>query len=136
MRIPRNAENLLHHFGHLTKADLALIGGIIVLSVLVLLSAKIVRPKGSVVEISVGGVVSVKQELNRDSIINVQGPIGTTVVKISNRQVRILSSPCRDKLCMHMGAIDARGGVLVCVPNEVSVRIVSDENELFDALTR
>lgn len=80
--------------------------------------------------------MSVKQELNRDSIINVQGPIGTTVVKISNRQVRILSSPCRDKLCMHMGAIDARGGVLVCVPNEVSVRIVSDENELFDALTR
>ncbi len=136
MIIPRTFQRIINYLGQVTRADVILIGGIVLLSLLILMASKFGKPKGSLVEISVRGKVYMKQSLNQDAIVDVPGLLGNTVVKISNQRVSILSSPCRDKICVHMGTIDAHGGVLVCVPNEVSVRVVSDTNETFDALTR
>lgn len=136
MKISRTVQHLALTTGNITKADILLIGGIVVISLLILAAAKFASPTGSVLEIRVGGKVYIKQDLTRDAIIEVKGPLGTTVVQIADQQARILSSPCRDKICVHMGPIEARGGVLICVPNEVSAHIVSDKKEGFDALTR
>ncbi|MGB9618194.1 MAG: NusG domain II-containing protein [Desulfomonilaceae bacterium] len=136
MRISRRIQNIVPCLGHMTKADMILVAGIVASCLLIFLAAKWAKPRGSQVEISVQGKMYMQHDLARDAIIEVKGPLGTTVVQIANHRVRILSSPCRDKICVHMGTIDAHGGVLICAPNQVAVRIVNGKKEPVDALTR
>ncbi len=120
----------------MTKGDMILVAGIVASCLLIFLTAKWAKPTGSLVEISVQGNMYMQHDLARDAVIEVKGPLGTTVVQVANQRVRILSSPCRDKICVHMGTIDAHGGVLICAPNQVAVRIVNGKTEPVDALTR
>uniref|UniRef100_A0A7C4AQL0 NusG domain II-containing protein n=1 Tax=Desulfomonile tiedjei TaxID=2358 RepID=A0A7C4AQL0_9BACT len=136
MRILRRIQNVVPHLGHMTKADMILVAGIAASCLAIVLGAKFGKSGGSLVEISVQGKIYMEHDLARDAVIDVKGPLGTTVVQIANQRVRILSSPCRDKICVHMGTIDAHGGVLICAPNQVAVRIVNGKTETVDAFTR
>lgn len=53
-------------------------------------------------------------------------------VKLSDGEVRIVSSTCPDKVCVSTGAISKSGEIIVCVPNRVSVKVTGEEE--FDAL--
>jgi hypothetical protein len=70
------------------------------------------------------GKLVVSTALDCDTIIYVQGPLGVTTVELRGGSVRVLSSPCRDKLCVKMGKQHRAGSVIACVPNRVLVVIV------------
>ncbi len=53
-------------------------------------------------------------------------------VKLSDGEVRIVSSTCPDKVCISTGAISRAGEIIVCVPNRVSVKMTGREE--FDAV--
>jgi hypothetical protein len=74
--------------------------------------------------------------LDRDAEIEVPGPLGTSVVRVESGAVRVVSSPCRQQICVGMGAARKPGAVIVCVPNEVVVRVLGGADEGHDALTR
>jgi hypothetical protein len=74
--------------------------------------------------------------LDRDAEIDVPGPLGTTVVRVEAGAVRVVSSPCRQQICVGMGAARKPGAVIVCVSNEVVVRVLGDAGKGHDALTR
>jgi hypothetical protein len=74
--------------------------------------------------------------LDRDAEIEVPGPLGTTVVRIESGAVRVVSSPCREQICVGMGEARKPGAVIVCVPNEVVVRVLGGRDDGHDALTR
>ena len=61
--------------------------------------------------------------LNIDRTVDLQGPLGTTVLQIAAGKVRILSSPCRNKTCVRMGEVHQDGDVLACLPNKLVIRI-------------
>jgi len=63
------------------------------------------------------------EPLDRNRELEVSGPLGTTYVDIENSTVRILDSPCRNKLCVAMGAIAREDQWIACMPNKVFVRI-------------
>lgn len=71
--------------------------------------------------------------LDRETTVNVEGPLGTTVVKVEEGKARIISSPCPRKLCIRMGSISKAGEMVVCVPNKVVVRIKGKQE--IDAVT-
>ncbi len=71
--------------------------------------------------------------LDRDTPIPVPGPIGTTEVIIENRLVRVVDSPCPEKLCIRMGAISTPGAWIACLPNRVFVHIVGRDERGIDA---
>jgi hypothetical protein len=77
-----------------------------------------------------------KYPLNADRRVEVQGPLGMTEVSIKKGRVRILSSPCPHKTCMAMVDIGSEGGILVCLPNEVIVRIGNGQPNGLDAVSR
>jgi len=68
-----------------------------------------------------------------ERIVEVEGPLGRTRVVIEEDGVRIASSPCPDKLCVHMGAIRKPGQWIACLPNRVFVRILGRGKEGLDA---
>lgn len=61
--------------------------------------------------------------ISQDRVQRVAGPLGDTIVAISNGTVRVVDSPCRDKICVAAGAISHTGQFVACLPNRVSVSL-------------
>lgn len=60
---------------------------------------------------------------------------GAYVTVVSGESgARIAASSCSDQLCVHQGAITESGHSIVCLPNRVVVRLISDENPDVDAM--
>jgi hypothetical protein len=74
--------------------------------------------------------------LNKDRQVAVPGPLGISEVTIKEGRVRIQSSPCPHKTCMAMGDIGKEGGILVCLPNEIVVRVGNGQPDGLDAVSR
>jgi hypothetical protein len=55
--------------------------------------------------------------------VAVAGPLGNTIVVISDGKAYVEDSPCRDKICIQMGRISKPGQWIACLPNRVMVRV-------------
>lgn len=68
--------------------------------------------------------------------IRVEGPIGHTHIEIEGSRARIVSSPCRDQICVAAGWLDTSGDWTACLPNRVFVRVEGgDRSDGVDAQT-
>jgi len=63
------------------------------------------------------------EPLNVDREIEVTGPLGPTFIHIEGGAVAITASPCKNKLCISMGAVSGSDQWIACLPNKVFVRI-------------
>ena len=87
-------------------------------------------------EIDVAGRVVATLDLARDGVSEVRGPLGVTRVEVRGGRVRVLSSPCPRQACRHGGWIGAAGEMLVCLPNEVVIRLPGQRAGATDAVAR
>ncbi len=83
-------------------------------------------------EITASGV-TYYYPLTADRIVEVSGPLGTTRIAIVEGMVKIMDSPCPDKLCIQAGEITSAGNWLACLPNRIFVKILGKEAEPVDA---
>jgi len=118
---------------YLKRKDLLIISSIFVLILLIYLFNSFTSTLGDTVIIQVAKKEPIRLPLNRDRIIKVQGPLGESVIEIKDRKVRMLFSPCPDKLCMKQGWIDKTSQSIICVPNRIIIKIEGRAD--FDALT-
>ena len=58
-----------------------------------------------------------------DRVVEVEGPLGTTMVIISDGEAWVEESPCRDKVCIRMGKVSRPGEEAICLPNRVVVQM-------------
>ena len=68
--------------------------------------------------------------LSEDGIYSFSGPLGTTEIEIEDGRARVLSSPCRNKLCIQSGWSDT----LCCLPNRITAVTIRSEGEV-DAIS-
>ncbi len=87
---------------------------------------------GKQVEIFVDGKLKFIYSLNDDRNIEIKGNIGSSTIEIKNGKIRMVFSPCPDKLCMKQGFIGNRGESIVCVPNRIVIKI---KGENIDGIT-
>jgi hypothetical protein len=73
--------------------------------------------------------------LDQDTQFSVTGPIGETTIQIKNHRVRVVSSPCRDKICIAAGWLSHTGQWTACLPNRVFVRVEGGGPAPVDAQT-
>lgn len=119
-----------------TRADVTLLITVTLCSAVLFVAFHLFGPRGSTVEIRSGDNAVIRHPLEEDRIIEINGPVGRTIIEISGGHVRVESAPCHDKICMHMGPIGRQGGLLVCIPNRVVVAVVNDQSDVVDAMTR
>ena len=50
-------------------------------------------------------------------------------VEIRNGEVCMIEADCPDQICVHTRAIDAHGGSIVCLPNQVILRVVDEDTQ-------
>ncbi|MFH0826214.1 MAG: NusG domain II-containing protein [Pseudomonadota bacterium] len=121
----------------MTRADAALLTALVLTAgILFVLLPRYVISGGSTVEVSSDNVLYGRYSLNKNRVVNVPGPLGETVLDIRDGTAFIRSSPCKNKQCVHMGRLDHKGGLLVCVPNRVVVRVGGESSDELDAVSR
>lgn len=70
------------------------------------------------VHIRINGEDYGNYSLLEDQVIS----IGTTnICEIKNGKLTMIESTCPDHLCMKQGAIDDTGGMIVCLPNKITI---------------
>lgn len=111
-------------------------GDLIVLAVLLVATALslwiAIRPShGQVVEIYENGILrySVPLAENKEIFLDEHGH---NTIKIENGKVFMKEADCAGQDCVQAQPLSAHGGMIVCLPNKVVVRIVSED---IDAIT-
>lgn len=98
---------------------------IIVLSLALIVSTTLLfRSVGGEPEIHVrsGGKQWI-YDLSVDRMATFSGPVGETTIEIKGGKVHVLSSDCRNKVCIAAGWISKTGQWIICLPNDVFVSI-------------
>lgn len=64
--------------------------------------------------------------------VEVEGPIGTSIIEAYNGSVRIKEAPPADleKTCVKTGWVQDVGPMIICIPNQISVWIETEETGL------
>ncbi len=86
--------------------------------------------------VAVSGVICGKMPIEKNTVFRGQGAQGPYELEIEGGAARMVSSSCKDQLCVKQGAIRMSGQTIVCLPNEVSVRLEGDADGGMDAVTR
>jgi len=73
---------------------------------------------------------------NKDMEYELSGKEGTVkVVYTKDKGMAVIESSCPDKVCVHTGYICKNNQSIICVPNEIAIRITGGEGDI-DAYTR
>lgn len=81
-----------------------------------------------------GGKVFRELPLSRDTLIEVPGPLGLSMISIHNHQARIFSDPSPRQYCVKQGWLKQAGEVAICLPNQVSLEL-SGSKKRYDSLS-
>jgi hypothetical protein len=68
-------------------------------------------------------------DLAKDQVFD----IGQMQFEVSGGDICVISSDCQSKDCVKIGKASENGGVIVCVPNRVTIRLSNVKNE-YDAI--
>ncbi len=70
----------------------------------------------------------------KQAVYQVPGSIGRALVEVEGNRVRMREAPCPDRTCVLQGWIGRPGESIVCIPNQVEIRIEGGSG--LDAVTR
>ena len=112
------------------KGDLIAIALVAVLAVIVAVSF---LPSGNAqgvqAEIYQNGELVKTLSLAEETAVEITGKY-TNVITVSNGEIAITASNCPGEDCVHSGAIHTSGRSIVCLPNEVEVRVVNAQSDV------
>jgi hypothetical protein len=80
-----------------------------------------------------GGKIFREVPLSRDTVIEVNGPLGISKIAIHQRQARIVSDPSPRQYCVRQGWLKNAGEISICLPNQVSVELIGGQKK-YDSL--
>lgn len=75
-----------------------------------------------------------KITLDHPHLVTVRGPLGENVLQVDRGKIRVISSPCKGKQCIHAGWLHASGDFTACLPNRVSIEVHSNTEDQFDEI--
>ncbi len=104
---------------------------LVIVSILVALSFSILfrQSNGARIIVTANDKTVFVAPLNKDQQVELEGPLGITVLQIKNGVAQIISSPCPRKVCISMGNAQHTGDLLACVPNQLVIRIEGEKVE-------
>ena len=125
-------------WGALTAGDVVLLVSVTVMAAALTMviqgDAVAERARWAVVEVADG---LSDYALDREQVLEVEGPLGTTTLALEAGSARVVDSPCVNKICISTGTLDSPGQIAVCIPNRVLLRLVGrSEPAGIDAVTR
>lgn len=74
--------------------------------------------------------------LDKDRTVAAAGALGISLIVIQDGSASFADSPCPNHLCVQSPAISRGGDWTACLPNQVFIRIETDDERPLDAVTR
>ncbi|MGQ9559272.1 MAG: NusG domain II-containing protein [Candidatus Oleimicrobiaceae bacterium] len=121
-------------WGVLTPADCVLIAGLLLTSAAGFAAVNWLRLAGQIVVVEADNREVYRGPLREPRQLVVHGPVGITVVEISQGAAWVSASDCHLHICVRTGKISQVGSMIVCVPNRVVVRIEGHRHNRFDVI--
>ena len=82
---------------------------------------------GKQIEIYVDNELYKTYDIDDEDKIKIESEEGYNVVKIHNHGAQITEASCPDKVCIHEGFITKPSESIVCLPNKVHIKIITDD---------
>ena len=82
---------------------------------------------GKQIEIYVDNELYKTYDIDDEDEIKIESEEGYNVVKIHNHGAQITEASCPDKVCIHEGFIKKPSESIVCLPNKVHIKIITDD---------
>ena len=112
------------------KGDVLAIAVVLILAIAVAVSYLPKDHSGPVkAEIYHEGELVKTLSLEEDICFEILGDY-TNEITVKDGRISITASDCPGEDCVHSGAISSTGRSIVCLPNEVEVRVVSGESDV------
>lgn len=108
------------------KAEIILIGILVLIGIVMGISLLLTRQPGAVVEVRVSGRTVETFSLVDDLRYEIHGVDGRNLLVIKDGEAWIEDADCPDALCRGMGKISLAGQSVVCLPHEVVVEIIGE----------
>ena len=119
------------------KLDLIIIACMIAVGLLVLAVVWFTQKAGEMVTVEVSGEPVASFPLSEELTYVINGKNGgTNTLIIRNGYAWIEEASCPDGLCRNMGKIRNSSQSIVCLPNQVVIRITGGEPSEIDAVIR
>ena len=80
----------------------------------------------AIAEISFSGTLSRQVDLSKDTKFE----INSIEFEVKNGAIRVVKSPCHDKICIRTGFISSPTQVIVCLPKKLVVKIVNGNSDV------
>jgi hypothetical protein len=106
-----------------TRGDRIVVAVVVVLAIAAWPLAGMAAGRDASVAIVTGPYATYRVPLDTPRRLDLRGLESTVTVVVGGGSVHVAESGCRDRLCVHRGAIDEAGTAIVCAPNGVTVRI-------------
>lgn len=106
------------------KGDIIILLLLIVVVIITIVFAT--RPKNATVaEIYVEGRLAYSLDLSTNADIELLD--GRMTISVENGRVFVKNSDCKEQLCVHSAPISGEGGMIVCLPNKVVIKVATEE---------
>lgn len=106
------------------RADLWLIGGVLLAALLLWLCLSFLIPRGAEAVVTVQGREVVRLPLGTDTGYRLETEYGTHFIRVSDGAVSVEAAPCPDKICVHHAPVSQSGETIICLPCSVVVTVV------------
>ncbi len=113
----------------MNKNDIKLIIILIGIMVIIFIVIRFSSKKGNVAEVFYEDEVILKIDLSKDGEYTVNGLLGDVVLEVKDNKIRVKSENSDKHICSKEGYIGDSGKSLICLPNKIIVKIISD-NEI------
>lgn len=110
--------------------DIALVVGILLIALAIWLIQRSRAKEGAYAIVTVEGNEVARYSLKVDGEWDLNG--GTNHLVIRGGEAWLSEANCPDKLCVKQGKVKLGGQTVVCLPNKLTVRIISDDEESVD----
>lgn len=77
-----------------------------------------------------------RYSLNKDQEIEIKATHGTSILKIEDGKAKMLSAGCPDQVCVKHSAIYTNYDDIVCIPNEIIVKIENGQESELDSIVQ
>lgn len=119
------------------KADIILVVVILIIGCSALLYINLNKSEGTMVVVTVGGTVVETLPIDVDKTIEIKGPVATNILQIKDGYADIIEATCEDEICVHSRKIKNNDETIVCLPNQVIVKVesnVTDNDNVIDGV--
>ena len=119
--------------GLFTRADIVVICCALMILPLLYLQFWGNGSQGETARIQVAGHKPLLISLQHPQRYTIKGPLGDSIIEVNDGRIRFVSSPCRNKMCVHSGWLQHDADFAACLPNLISIT-VSGRNPRFDSI--